>query len=90
MNSVLNGKIALLGLIPIDKKAYIKYFKSHEKAYKKSGIDVSRFKYYKLHGQKPMFYSVEYLMQTPIKDLLERDKGNKERLVKTDELLLGE
>ncbi len=79
MNSVLNGKIALLGLIPIDKKAY-----------KKSGSDISRFKYYRLHGQKTMFYSVEYLMLTSIKNLLERDKGNKERLGKADELLLGE
>ncbi|UPJ15590.1 hydrolase [Bacillus cereus] len=85
MNSVLKGKIAVLGLVPIDKKAYIKYLKPHEKAYKKSGIDINRFKYYKLHGQKPMFYSIEYLEQTQIKDLLERDKGNKERLVKTDE-----
>ncbi|MFJ8116652.1 hydrolase [Bacillus mycoides] len=85
MNSVLNGKIAALGLIPIDKKAYIKYLKSHEKAYKKAGIDVNRFKYYKLYEQKPMFYSVEYLTQTPIKDLLGRDKGNQERWVKTDE-----
>ncbi|PEE34639.1 hydrolase [Bacillus cereus] len=85
MDSVLKGKIALLGLISIDKKAYIKYFKPHEKAYKKFGIDVKRFKYYKLHGQKPMFYSIEYLEQTPIKDLLERDKGSKERWIKTDE-----
>ncbi|MDA1952004.1 hydrolase [Bacillus cereus] len=85
MNSILNGKVAALDLIPIDKKSYIKYLKSHEKAYKKAGIDINRFKYYKLYGQKPMFYSVEYLMQTPIKDLLERDKGNKERLIKTDE-----
>ncbi|MGG5735850.1 MULTISPECIES: hydrolase [Bacillus cereus group] len=85
MNSVLNGKIAALGLIPIDKKAYIKYLKSHEKAYKKAVIDVNRFKYYKLYEQKPMFYSVEYLTQTPIKDLLGRDKGNQERWVKTDE-----
>jgi len=85
LDSVLKGKIAVLGLVPIDKKAYIKYLKPHEKAYKKSGIDINRFKYYKLHGQKPMFYSIEYLKQTPIKDLLERDKGSKERWVKTDE-----
>ncbi|UUE91500.1 hypothetical protein [Bacillus cereus] len=85
MDSVLNGKIVALGLMPIDKKSYIKYLKSHEKAYKKARIDINQFKYYKLYGQKPMFYSVEYLMQTPIKDLLERDKGNKERLVKTNE-----
>lgn len=81
MNSVLNGKIAALGLKPIDKKVYIKYLKPLEKAHKKSGIDVQ---YYKLYGEKPMFYSVEYLKQTPIKDLLERDKGTKESLVKTD------
>ncbi|PEO77331.1 hydrolase [Bacillus toyonensis] len=83
MDSVLNGKIAALGLIPIDKKAYIKYLKPHEKAYKKAGIDVNRFKYYKLYGDKHMLYSMEYLIQTPIKDLLERGKGNKDRLVKT-------
>ncbi|KMQ27683.1 MULTISPECIES: hypothetical protein [Bacillus cereus group] len=76
MDSTLNGKIAVLGLMPIDKKAYIKYLKQHEKANKKAGIDVRRFKYYKLHGQKPMFYSMEYLEQTPLKDLLERDRGN--------------
>ncbi|PFJ07585.1 hydrolase [Bacillus cereus] len=85
MNSVLNGKIAALGLIPIDKKAYIKYLKPHERAYKKAGIDVNRFKYYKLYGDNHMFYSVEYLEQTSIKDLLGRDKGNQERWVKTDE-----
>ncbi|HFU7086117.1 TPA: hydrolase [Bacillus cereus] len=85
MDNVLNGKVAALGLIPIDKKAYIKYLKPHEKAYKKSGIDVNRFKYYKLYGQEPMLYSIEYLMQTPIKDLLERDKENQIRWVKTDE-----
>lgn len=85
MESVLKGKIAALGLIPIDKKAYIKYIKPHEKTYKKSGIDVNQFKYYKLYEQKPMFYSVEYLTQTPIKDLLESDRGNRIRWVKTDE-----
>ncbi|WP_264448907.1 hydrolase [Bacillus cereus] len=85
MDNILKGKIAVLGLIPIDKKAYIKHLKPHEKAYKKSGIDVNRFKYYKLYGQKPIFYSMEYIKQTTIKDLLERDKGNKDRLVKTDE-----
>ncbi|MED1557537.1 hydrolase [Bacillus paramycoides] len=74
MDNVLNGKVVTLGLIPIDKKAY-----------KKAGIDVNRFKYYKLYGQKPMFYSVEYLMQTPIKYLLERDKEKKDCLVKTNE-----
>ncbi|MES5865342.1 hydrolase [Bacillus cereus group sp. RP32] len=85
MASGLNGRVAALGLIPIDKKAYIKYFKPNEKAYKKSGIDINRFKYYKLHEQEPMFYSIEYLMQTPIKDLLERDKENQTRWIKTNE-----
>ncbi|AFU16612.1 hypothetical protein MC28_5190 [Bacillus thuringiensis MC28] len=83
MDSVLNGKIAALGLIPIDKKSYIKYLKPHEKAYKTAGIDVNRFKYYKLYGDKHMLYSMEYLMQTPIKDLLERDRENQKRWVKT-------
>lgn len=85
MDSVLNGKVATLGLIPIDKKTYIKYLKPHEKAYKKAGIDVNRFKYYKLYGENHMLYSVEYLEQTSIKELLERDKDNTVRWVKTDE-----
>ncbi|PHE74405.1 hydrolase [Bacillus toyonensis] len=75
MDSVLKGKIAALGLIPIDKKAYIKYLKPLEKAHKKSGLDV---KYYKLYGDKPMFYSAEYLEQTSIKELLEKDKWRKD------------
>ncbi|MDM5429076.1 hydrolase [Bacillus mycoides] len=85
MDKVLHGKIAALSLIPIDKKAYNKYLKPHEKAYKKTGIDVNRFKYYKLYGQEPMLYSIEYLTQTPIKDLLERDRVNQLRWAKTDE-----
>ncbi|SCB69702.1 hydrolase [Bacillus mycoides] len=85
MDSVLNGKIAALGLIHIDKKAYIKYLKPHEKAYKKSGIDVNRFKYYKLYGENHMLYSVEYLEQTSIKELLERDRENQIRWIKIDE-----
>lgn len=85
MDNVLNGKIAVLSLIPIDKKAYNKYLKPHEKAYKKAGIDVNRFKYYKLYGQKHMLYSIEYLERTSIKELLERDREKQQRLVKTDE-----
>ncbi|ENQ3106032.1 hydrolase [Bacillus cereus] len=85
MDNVLNGKTTLLSLLPIDKKAYNKYLKPHEKAYRKAGIDVNRFKYYKLYGQEPMLYSIEYLTQTPIKGLLERDRGNQLRWVKTNE-----
>ncbi|EMX0194228.1 hydrolase [Bacillus thuringiensis] len=85
MDSILNGKIAALGLISIDKKAYIKYLKPREKVYKKAGIDVNRFKYYKLYGENHMLYSVDYLEQTPIKKLLERAREKQQRLVKTDE-----
>ncbi|PEQ59628.1 hydrolase [Bacillus cereus] len=63
MNSILNSKIAVLGLIPIDMKAYIKYINPLEKVHEKSGINV---KYYNPYGEKPMFYSVEYLDQTSI------------------------
>lgn len=80
MDSILNSKIAALGLIPIDKKAYIKYLNPLEKAHKKAGIDV---KYYKLYGEKPMFYSVEYLEQTSIKELLEKDKWRKDMSVRS-------
>ncbi|MGG0645481.1 hydrolase [Bacillus mycoides] len=81
MDSVIDGKIAALGLMPIDKKAYIKYLKPLEKAHKKAGIDV---KYYKLYGEKPMFYSVKYLKQTSIKELLERDRWRKDLSVRSD------
>lgn len=74
MDSVLNSKIAALGLIPINKKAYIQYLKPLEKAHKKAGIDV---KYCKLYGEKPMFYFMEYLEQISIKELLEKDKWRK-------------
>lgn len=83
MDSVLNGKIAALGLIPIDKKAYIKYLKPLEKAYKKAEIDV---KYYKLYGEKPMFYSVEYLKQTSIQELLEKDRWRKDLSVRSGDI----
>jgi len=79
LDSILNGKIAVLGLMSIDKKAYNKYLKPLEKAHKKAGIDV---KYYKLYGEKPMFYSVEYLKQTSIKELLEKDKLRKDLSVR--------
>ncbi|MFP3415180.1 hydrolase [Bacillus sp. SIMBA_074] len=81
MDSVIDGKIAALGLMPIDKKAYIKYLKPLEKAHKKAGIDV---KYYKLYGEKPMFYSMKYLKQTSIKELLERDRWRKDLSVRSD------
>ncbi|EOO41634.1 hypothetical protein IIU_00373 [Bacillus cereus VD133] len=83
MDNVLKGKIAVLGLVPIDKKAYIKYLKPLEKAHKKAGIDV---KYYKLYGGKPMFYSVEYLEQTSIKVLLERDRWRKDLSVRGEDI----
>lgn len=85
MDNVLNGKVTLLSLIPINKKAYNKYLKPHEKAYKKAGIGVNRFKYYKLYGKKYMLYSIEYLERTSIKELLERDRKNQQRWIKTDE-----
>ncbi|PEL32544.1 hydrolase [Bacillus toyonensis] len=85
MDSVLNGKLALLSLIPIDKKAYNKYLKPHEKLYKKAGIDVNQFKYYKLYGQKQMLFLIEYLERTSIKELLERDREDQQHWVKTDE-----
>ncbi len=83
MDGVLTGKIAALGLMSIDKKAYIKYLKPLEKAHKKAGIDVM---YYKLYGEKPMFYSVEYLKQTSIKELLERDRWRKDMSVRSGDV----
>ncbi|MEB8596649.1 hydrolase, partial [Bacillus cereus] len=50
--------------------------------HKKAGIDV---KYYKLYDGKPMFYSVEYLKQTSIKELLERDRWRKDLSVRGED-----
>ncbi|MED0991939.1 hydrolase [Bacillus nitratireducens] len=85
MDSVLNGKLALLSLIPIDKQTYNKCLKPHEKPYKKAGMDVNQFKCYKLYGQKHMLYLIEYLERTSIKELLERDRESQQRWAKTDE-----
>ncbi|MCU4724222.1 hydrolase [Bacillus thuringiensis] len=85
MESISNDQVTTGSLILIDKNAYIKYLKTHEKTYKKAGVDVNRFKYFKLYGDKHLRYSLEYLEQTSIKEILERDRENQKRLVKINE-----
>ncbi|HGO9421115.1 MULTISPECIES: hydrolase [Bacillus cereus group] len=85
MDSVINGKIAMLGFIPIDKKAYIKYLKPYEKACKRTEIEIYQFQYYKLYERTLILYSVEYHKQTTIIDLSERDRENQIRWGKIDE-----
>ena len=75
MDNVLNGKIAALGLHPVDDTIRDKYLKKYEDV----GIDVTRFKYYKLYGQHFMPYSKEHLIGTIIEELLKRDKENYKR-----------
>ncbi|RWS44111.1 hydrolase [Bacillus mycoides] len=76
MDNSLNDKIAVLGLMSIDEKAYNKYLKPYEETYKRARIDINCIKYYKLYGEEHMLYSVEYLERTPIEELLKADKAN--------------
>ncbi|WP_436863961.1 hydrolase [Bacillus fungorum] len=82
MDNDLQNKIAVLNLIAVDEIAYNKYLKPYKKESKKAGIDVDRFKYYKLYGEHYMLYSVEYLECTSMEELLEKDKNNYSLFVK--------
>ncbi|PGV86824.1 hypothetical protein COD86_30230, partial [Bacillus cereus] len=35
-----------------------------------------QFKYYKMYGQQPMFYSMKHLMYSTIEELVKNDKTN--------------
>ncbi|ARJ20105.1 hydrolase [Bacillus mycoides] len=82
MDNDLQKKIDILGLKVMDEKAYNKYLEPYKKENNKAGIDVDRFKYYKLYGEHHVLYSMEYLERTSMEELLEKDKNNYSFFVK--------
>lgn len=72
MDNDLHTKVNALRLLPIDNKIY----KEHLKATEESGCKVSQFKYYKMFDSTPMFYSLNYLNNNSIEELVKKDKKN--------------
>lgn len=66
-------KAALLALKPIDDEVYLKHLKNWHLL----GKDVDRFKYYKYYKDQPYFYTVDYLKNTSLDELLRKDVQNK-------------
>ncbi|PEF33356.1 hydrolase [Bacillus wiedmannii] len=71
----LQKKIDVLGLRPLDDATYERYFKNRTVV----GIDELQFKYYKMYGQQPMFYSMIHLTDSTIEDLVKNDEKNKKQ-----------
>lgn len=68
----LQKKIDVLGLCPLDDITYDRYFKNRTVV----GMDELQFKYYKMYGQQPMFYSMTHLMDSTIEELVKNDEKN--------------
>ncbi|PEP91585.1 hydrolase [Bacillus toyonensis] len=71
----LQKKIDALGLRPLDDTTYDRYFKNRTIV----KIDELQFKYYKMYGQQPMFYSMIHLMDSTIEELVKNDENNKKQ-----------
>lgn len=72
---MLEEKVRLLDLKLITDDIYLKYLKDIQLR----GADVNRFKYYKVYGEQPMFYSEQHLLNTPIEELKAKDKKNRKQ-----------
>lgn len=72
INQDLQKKIDALGLHHVDDIIYDKYLN----AWGNIGIGDIHYEYYKMYGKQFMPYSKEYLIRTPIEQLLKRDKEN--------------
>ena len=68
----LQQKIDMLGLLPLDDATYNKYFKNRTVL----EMDELQFKYYKMYGEQPMFYSMTHLMDLTIEELVKNDEKN--------------
>lgn len=68
-------KVRALNLVPITEEIYQEYLMPLEQD---DGLDVSRYKYIKFYGDVPIYYSIDYLEQTSIIQLIQMDKRNKE------------
>ncbi|QIW22364.1 hypothetical protein [Bacillus thuringiensis] len=75
INADLQKKIDMLSLHPVSNLIYAKYLMPYEER----DSNLTRYKYYKIYGQEPMFYSKSYLMDSTIEVLLEQDKLNHKR-----------
>ena len=62
----LEQKIAKLNLLPMTDEVYLEHLKSDQLR----GMDVSKWEYYKMYGNEPMFYDVEYLNNTALDELI--------------------
>ncbi|EKS8367110.1 MULTISPECIES: hypothetical protein [Bacillus] len=71
----LQKKINMLNLRVVDDIVYTEYLKVYEEV----GIDVTSFQYYGVHGQYLAFYSKEYLMRLPRKEVLKKAKDISQR-----------
>ena len=68
-------KIDALGLSPLDDIIYHRYFKNRTVV----EMDELQFKYYKMYGQQPMFYSMTHLMDSTIEELVKNDEKNQKQ-----------
>ncbi|OLR26844.1 hypothetical protein [Bacillus cereus] len=66
----LQMKIDMLQLCPMDNCVY----HEHLKAYEELGIDIKRFEYYKIYGERLVPYSKEYVMRSNMEELWKRDQ----------------
>ncbi|MED3079159.1 hypothetical protein [Bacillus wiedmannii] len=78
MNNIsmdLQKKIDMLSLHPMSNLIYAKYLMPYEDR----ESNLKRYKYYKIYGQEPVFYSESYLMDSTLGVLLEQDELNHKR-----------
>lgn len=69
----IDEKLITLNIVPITDEIYLEHLKDDQLM----GIDVSKYKYYKMYDDTPMFYSDDYLNNTTLVELKEQDKKNR-------------
>ncbi|MDA2639125.1 hydrolase [Bacillus cereus] len=75
IETAVQQKIDALGLRPLDDAIYHRYFKNRTVV----GIGELQFKYYKMYGQQPMFYSMTHLADSTIEELVKNDEKNRKQ-----------
>lgn len=68
----LQQKIDVLGLHPLDDIIYERYFKNRTIV----KMNELQFKYYKMYGKQPMFYSIAHLKGSTLEELVRNDEMN--------------
>lgn len=76
----LEKKIKILQLEPVDTcvEAIVELHQL-----KMSGDKLPNFVYFKMYGKTRMFYSVIYILKTPLNELILKDGYNRRSLVKS-------